>query len=262
MRCELTYLISASCYLLSSVRHPQYSKLLIGQIANQKSQIVYPTPGKGSTNRASSSPYTHVLTRSQLLLYSIGALSTVPFAEPAWLLASSGFKSPYFTEGHRKLAMAMRDFVDNTLAPEAREHELSGERPSDFIIRETGRLNIAAMRIGVGPHLNGLILPGGMKGEDFDYLAELVVTQELARMGARGYQDGFGAGSWIGLTPIVNYGTVEQKKLIAPILAGDKYICLAITEPFAGSDVAGIRTTAKLTADKKVLFILPSSFCL
>jgi hypothetical protein len=104
----------------------QYSRLLIGQIADSTSQIIYPTPG---------------------------ALSLVPFAEPSWLLTDSGFKSPYFKESHRKLAFAMRDFVDNVLGPEAKEHELSGERPSDFIIRETGRLNIAAMRIGCGAHL-------------------------------------------------------------------------------------------------------------
>lgn len=119
-----------------------------------------------------------------------------------------------------------------------------------------------------------------MKGEEFDYLHELVVTQELSRMGARGYQDGFGAGSWIGLTPIVNYGTAEQRKIIAPVLAGDKYICLAITErefsfltilpsrltvsrtktAFAGSDVAGVQTTAVLTPDKKVRISLSFGF--
>lgn len=47
---------------------------------------------------------------------------------------------------------------------------------------------------------HGLVLPGGMKGEDYDYMAELVVTQEIARIAARGYQDGLSAGMWIGLS--------------------------------------------------------------
>lgn len=117
---------------------------------------------------------------------------------------------------------------------------------------------------------NGLTLPGGMKGEKYDYLAELVsspsstpvyitdatcyqvVTQELARMGARGFQDGLSAGMWIGLTPILNYGTAAQKaSIIGPVLAGDKHICLAISEPFAGSDVAGMKTKAVLSKDGK-----------
>lgn len=53
------------------------------------------------------------------------------------------------------------------------------------------------------------------------------------------------AGMWIGLTPIVNFGKEWMKKDILPaVLRGDKYICLAISEAFAGSDVAGIQTTA------------------
>lgn len=56
------------------------------------------------------------------------------------------------------------------------------------------------MRLGPGPHLHGLTLPGGMRGEDFNYMAELVVTQEIARIGQRGYQDGLSAGMWIGLS--------------------------------------------------------------
>lgn len=58
---------------------------------------------------------------------------------------------------------------------------------------------------------------------------------------------------WIGLTPILNYGTESQKRaVIDPVLAGDKHIALAISEAFAGSDVAGLQTTATLTPDGKV----------
>lgn len=57
---------------------------------------------------------------------------------------------------------------------------------------------------------------------------------------------------WIGLTPILNFGTQAQKDTIIPVvLSGEKHICLAISEPFAGSDVAGLKTTAKLTPDGK-----------
>jgi alkylation response protein AidB-like acyl-CoA dehydrogenase len=71
-------------------------------------------------------------------------------------------------------------------------------------------------------------------------------------MGARGFQDGLSAGMWIGLTPILNYGTAAQKAaIIPPVLAGDKHICLAISEPFAGSDVAGMKTRAVLSKDGK-----------
>ena len=52
------------------------------------------------------------------------------------------------------------------------------------------RLSSDAMRMGPGKHLHGLTLPGGLKGEDFDYFHELVVVQELSRIGAPGYMAG------------------------------------------------------------------------
>ncbi|CAG8744022.1 10240_t:CDS:2, partial [Racocetra fulgida] len=54
----------------------------------------------------------------------------------------------------------------------------------------------------------------------------------------------------IGLPPIIKFGSDELKQRVAPeCYAGTKNICLAITEPYAGSDVANIRTEAKLTDD-------------
>lgn len=50
-----------------------------------------------------------------------GTFSTVPYAEPAWLMKGKGFTSPYFKQSHHDLAKAMRLFVDTVLAPEAQE---------------------------------------------------------------------------------------------------------------------------------------------
>lgn len=61
-------------------------------------------------------------------------------------------------------------------------------------------------------------------------------------MAVRGYADGMQGGMVIGLPPILNFGTPEMKKAIVPdILNGKKFISLAISEAFAGSDVAGLR---------------------
>jgi len=60
------------------------------------------------------------------------------------------------------------------------------------------------------------------------------------------------SGSVIGLPPVLNFGSSEIKARVVPdVLSGQKPICLAITEAFAGSDVAGLRTTAVKTADNK-----------
>jgi alkylation response protein AidB-like acyl-CoA dehydrogenase len=81
---------------------------------------------------------------------------------------------------------------------------------------------------------------------------QLVVTQELTRIAARGYGDGLLGGKVIGLPPVINFGSEELKARIVPdVLAGRKFICLAISEAFAGSDVVGLQTTANKTEDGK-----------
>jgi alkylation response protein AidB-like acyl-CoA dehydrogenase len=70
--------------------------------------------------------------------------------------------------------------------------------------------------------------------------------------GVGGVLWGLFGGLAIGLPPILQVGTEEMRKRVAtPCLTGQKFICLAITEPSAGSDVANIKTTAKLTPDGK-----------
>lgn len=62
--------------------------------------------------------------------------------------------------------------------------------------------------------------------------------------------DGLLNGGVIALPPILNYGTPElQAQYVPDILAGQRYIALAITEAFAGSDVAGVQTTAVREGD-------------
>ncbi|KAF7986403.1 hypothetical protein HWV62_31123 [Athelia sp. TMB] len=113
-------------------------------------------------------------------------------------------------------------------------------------------VNLHAMRMGPGKHLKGLELLGGVKPEEFDYFHELIITQELARHGSRGYGDGLLAGAVIGLPPVLNYGSPEMKKKVLPeVFSGKKFIALAISEAFAGSDVAGLKCKAVKTEDGK-----------
>lgn len=60
------------------------------------------------------------------------------------------------------------------------------------------------------------------------------------------------SGSVIGLPPVLNFGSEAIKAKVVPdVLSGEKLICLAISEAFAGSDVAGLRTSAVKTEDGK-----------
>ncbi|KAF3047452.1 hypothetical protein E8E12_007166 [Didymella heteroderae] len=202
----------------------KYSDLCIGTIEGEKSEVIVPQPGD---------------------------LSPVPYAEPLWLRPQ--FKSPYFTESHRKFQKEVRKFIDKEVRPVAQECEKSGKYIPQELIDKMAANHMLAMRLGPGKHLHGKNLLGVVKGEEFDYLHDLVQAQEGVRANARGFQDGNMAGMTISLTAVLQWmpETELKTRVVNEVLSGKKKMCLAITEAFAGSDVAGLRTTATLTPDGK-----------
>ncbi|KAF8199552.1 acyl-CoA dehydrogenase [Pholiota molesta] len=200
------------------IQRPQYKRLQIGTIAGQVEQIHPRLPGE---------------------------LSTIPYAEATWL--TPGYYSPYYSENHLKFQLAYRKFVEDIIVPDGQAREEDGKRPSQSVFNEMAKMGIIAMRLGPGPHLKGRTLMGGLvKPEEFDYFHELIMGQEMSRAHARGYNDGLGGGTYIGLPPIINFGKPALRdKIIEEVFAGKKLCALAITEAFAGSDVAGLRCHAK-----------------
>jgi alkylation response protein AidB-like acyl-CoA dehydrogenase/predicted heme/steroid binding protein len=201
----------------------QYASLCIGTIEGEKSEVIDQQPGD---------------------------LSQVPYAEPLWL--AKEFKTPYYKDSHRRLQKAMRTFVDTHMKPEAQEKEQSGEYISQELIDKMAEANILAMRMGPGKHLHGRkLLDGAIEPKEYDYFADLIISQELVRMNARGFQDGNMAGMTISLSAVLAWANDEELKqrVAEEVLSGKKKMCLAITEAFAGSDVAGLRTTAELSED-------------
>ncbi|KAI9644070.1 hypothetical protein NHQ30_007422 [Ciborinia camelliae] len=190
--------------------------------------------------------------KSQVIEQNAGDLSVVPYGEPTWLTPQ--FKSPYFKESHRKLQKAMRLFTDTYVTPVAQECEKTGAHIPQHLIDRMSKTGILHMRLGPGKHLHGVeLLDGVVKGEEFDYFHDMIVGQEMIRANARGFQDGNLAGMAIALTAVLQFANDEawKNKITAEVFSGKKKICLAISEAFAGSDVAGIRTTAEKTKDGK-----------
>lgn len=88
--------------------------------------------------------------------------------------------------------------------------------------------------------------------EKWDLFHEMLLTDELSRTGSGGFVWNVIGGLGIGLPPLVKFGKKPLVDRILPgILNGDKRICLAITEPDAGSDVANLGCEAKLSEDGK-----------
>lgn len=92
--------------------------------------------------------------------------------------------------------------------------------------------------------------------EKWDLFHEMLVTDELSRPGSGGFVWNVLGGFGIGCPPLVKFGKKSLVDRILPgILAGDKRICLAITEPDAGSDVANLTCEAKLSEDGKYYIV-------
>src|SRR6266480_828469 len=92
----------------------------------------------------------------------------------------------------------------------------------------------------------GLKYPEEYGGEGGDSLHDAVLTEELPRAGSGGLSAGIGAHIGIATPPVFRFGTEDQKRrYLVPAIRGEKIAALGITEPGAGSDVAGIRTLAR-----------------
>merc|ERR1719160_1993977 len=96
----------------------------------------------------------------------------------------------------------------------------------------------------------------GVKPKEFDHFHELIAHEEMGRLQCPSYNDGLGAGFCIGLPPVAMFCPPHiRDKVVPEVLLGKKRICLAISEPTAGSDVAGLRTTAVKTPDGKFYIV-------
>jgi acyl-CoA dehydrogenase len=147
-----------------------------------------------------------------------------------------------YAEEHEAFRRTVRAVVEKELWPHAREWEEKGEFPRALFTRfaELGWL--------------GLQYPEAYGGADAGGLFEAVLLEELGRCGSGGVAAGLGAQFTIATGPLHKYGTETQKKqFLAPAIRGEMIGCLAITEPDAGSDVAGLRTRAKREGDAYVL---------
>ncbi|KAI3638422.1 hypothetical protein MIR68_003551 [Amoeboaphelidium protococcarum] len=180
-------------------------------------------------------------------------ISKVPYAEAAFW--QSG-RSAYYKETHIKFKQALRKFFTEEILPEAKVKDDLDEAPSKELFEKCGQFGLWASRLGPGHWMKGRQLPGGVKPEEFDYFHELIAHEEIQTLGYPGFSDGLACGLVIGLPPLLHFGSAElQKRVVPDILDGKKRICLSITEPFCGSDVSAIQTTAKLSDDGKYYIV-------
>mmetsp|Transcript_2426 Transcript_2426/g.3354 ORF Transcript_2426/g.3354 Transcript_2426/m.3354 type:complete len:423 (-) Transcript_2426:176-1444(-) len=176
--------------------------------------------------------------------------SDIPFAEPQWY---RGLPTPYYNESHVELRNRVRKFVDAELRPHVDEWE--EKCASQGFEVDAYTLAQKAVKAGIfapmiDEKLGGTPLPNGVR---FDTFHDLVWIDELSRTGASGLIAGITIWT-MALPPILNFGSQRLIDMVAkPVLRGEKMISLCISEPFAGSDVANLRTTAEDKGDHFLL---------
>jgi len=140
--------------------------------------------------------------------------------------------SLYFSEQHLAVRNMVREFARSEVAPVAAELDAKAEFPWENV-RKMGELGLL-----------GIPWPEELGGAGFDLLSYMIVINEMAKVDAS-HAITISAHTTLGTSPIVNFGTTAQKKRYVPLLATGKVLGgFGLTEPSAGSDAAGTRTTA------------------
>lgn len=150
-------------------------------------------------------------------------------------------RSPFYGPEHEAFRLTLRRFVAREIEPYATQWDEAEEFPRD-LYEKAGAIGYL-----------GLGYPAQYGGVECDRFMRIMAMQELARCGAGGVCAGLFSHS-IAAPPILNRGSPEMKARVLPqILSGEKIAALAITEPSGGSDVASLRTSARLEGDHYVI---------
>jgi acyl-CoA dehydrogenase len=151
-------------------------------------------------------------------------------------------RSPFFTEEHEMLRDQVRRFVEEEIKPHGDAWEAQGFVPRE-VLRRMGTLGFFGIRY-----------PESYGGSAMDTLGSVVLAEELGRSTYSGVAITALVHTDMASVHIFNSGSEAQKsKWMGKIIAGEAICAVAVTEPDAGSDVKGIRTTARPASGGYVL---------
>src|SRR3984957_12860241 len=157
-------------------------------------------------------------------------------------VSSNHAPSAYLGEEHELLRAQIRRFVDDEIKPHGSAWEQDGMVPRE-VLRRMGELGFLGIRY-----------PAQYGGSDMDTLATVVLAEELGRSTFSGVAITVLVHTDMASVHLHNSGSqAQQDRLMPDVVAGRKIVAVGVTEPGAGSDVKGIRTTARRDGDDYVL---------
>ncbi|MEL0456905.1 acyl-CoA dehydrogenase family protein [Flavobacteriaceae bacterium SZ-1-7] len=150
--------------------------------------------------------------------------------------------SMYFTEEHNLFRKSLQDFLKKEVVPHIDKWEKTGNIDR-FIWKKFGDMGFF-----------GINYPEAYGGLGLDLFYTIILLEELQKINSGGFAAAIWAHTYLAMTHINAEGDEAIKqKYLAPSITGDKIGCLCITEPFGGSDVAGMRTTAVKEGDHYII---------
>ncbi|MBJ6369536.1 acyl-CoA dehydrogenase family protein [Snuella sedimenti] len=142
-------------------------------------------------------------------------------------------RSMYFTEEHELFRKSLQDFLKKEVVPYVDAWEKTGIIDR-FIWKKFGDMGYF-----------GIAYPEIYGGTDLDLFYTVIFLEELQKINSGGFAAAMWAHAYLAMTHLNKEGNDSIKqRYLTPSIAGDKIGCLCVTEPYGGSDVAGMRTTA------------------
>ena len=163
--------------------------------------------------------------------------------------------SMYFTEEHQLFRKSLQDFLKKEVVPHIEKWEKTGIIDR-FIWKKFGEMGYF-----------GLAYPEEYGGLDLDLFYTVILLEELQKINSGGFAAAIWAHCYLAMTHINKEGNhFIKENYLAPSISGEKIGCLCITEPFGGSDVAGMRTTAVKQGESYIIngsktFITNGIYC-
>lgn len=151
-------------------------------------------------------------------------------------------QSMYFNEEHQLFRQSLKDFLQKEVVPHIDKWEAEGaiER---FIWEKFGEMGYF-----------GLATPEEDGGLGLDLFYTVIFLEELQKINSGGFAAAIWAHAYLAMTHLNKEGNADIKqRYLSPSVEGKKVGCLCVSEPFGGSDVAAMRTTAKKEGDHYLL---------
>mgnify|MGYP000349507950 CR=1 FL=1 len=148
-----------------------------------------------------------------------------------------------YTHEHREIQNTLKRFIDTEINPHVDEWEAAEIFPAHEVFKKMGNLGLL-----------GLTKPEAFGGAGLDYSYSMAMAEALGHIDCGGIPMAIGVQTDMATPALARFGSDELRaQFLAPAIAGDMVGCIGVSEPGAGSDVAGIKSYARKDGDDYVI---------